>query len=460
MTPAETAAPQPGLANTLRPRHVAMISFGGIIGAGLFVGSAAAIQTGGPGVFISYGACGLLVFLIMRMLGEMAVARPGHGSFAEYSALSLGPWAGFVTGWLYWYFWVYTVGAETVAGANLLRDVGVDLPVWLLGGILVTAMTATNLLSVRAYGELEFWFSLLKVTAIALFIFLGVCFILGFGPSMRDSETTLLGHNGLLPNGVGGLLGTVPLIIFSMMGSEVATIAAAESGEPAENVARAARTVALRILVFYVLSILVIVTIVPWDSVTIGHSPFALVLEHMGFGWAGRAMTVIIITAVLSCLNSGLYITSRMLYELGRSGHAPKRLASTARNRVPSLGILIGCVAGYVAALAEIALPDQVFAFLAGTSGDIILVVYMIIALAEIRMRRKLEAEGAPIPLRMWFFPWLSYAVVAGNLGVLVLMGFLPDQRLTLLLSGGSVAVVFAALLLHRRGPRALAAVP
>src|SRR5579859_8140687 len=166
-------APPSKLAHSLKPRHVAMISFGGIIGAGLFIGSSGAIAKAGPGVFLTYGACGLLVFLIMRMLGEMAVARPGIGSFVEYSSLSLGKWAGFVTGWLYWYFWVFTVGAETVAGANLLHAIGFDAPVWAIGFGLVVVMTATNLLSLRAYGELEFWFALIKVSAIGAFIVIG-----------------------------------------------------------------------------------------------------------------------------------------------------------------------------------------------------------------------------------------------------------------------------------------------
>ena len=180
---APTAGP---LAHTLRPRHVTMIALGGIIGAGIFVGSSAAISIAGPGVIVSYALGGLLVFFIMRMLGEMAHARPGYGSFAEYAALGLGRWAAFMTGWLYWYFWVITVGVETIAGAKLLQPwlqrYGIDAPVWEIGLVLVSMMTATNLFSVRTYGELEFWFSLLKVGSITLFIIIGIAFIAYFGP--------------------------------------------------------------------------------------------------------------------------------------------------------------------------------------------------------------------------------------------------------------------------------------
>lgn len=443
--------PARALAQALRPRHVTMISFGGIIGAGLFVGSSGAIAKGGPGVVLTYIACGLLIFLIMRMLGEMAVARPGRGTFVEYSAASLGRWAGFVTGWLYWYFWVFTVGAETVAGAKLIHAAGIDAPVWAIGFVLVTLMAASNLLSVRAYGELEFWFALVKVAAIAGFIVVGMAFL---GLHRASSVTaTLTGHGGLLPKGAAGLLAAVPIVIFSMMGSEVAAIAAAESPHPAENVARSARTVALRTLVFYVLSIGVIVAILPWDSVTIGESPFKPTLDAIGIPGSAAVMSLIIITAVLSCLNSGLYITSRMLHELAGNGDAPAFLAATAGNRVPMAGILIGWGAGFAAALAQLYLREDVFTLLASTSGDIILFVYMVVAFAEIRQRGRLEADGVALHFKMWCFPWLSYAVIAAIVGVLALLAFIPDQRPTLLLSGLTVLVVFGALRLRpRRG--------
>jgi L-asparagine transporter-like permease len=454
MTPSAAAAPATDvpprrLAQALQPRHVTMISFGGVIGAGLFVGSSGAIAKGGPGVMLTYAACGLLVFLIMRMLGEMAMAKPGQGTFVEYSAIALGRWAGFVTGWLYWYFWVFTVGAETVAGAKLIHAAGLDAPLWAIGFVLVLAMTLTNLLSVRAYGEMEFWFAVVKVAAIAAFIAIGAAFLAFFHP--REVLPTLLGHGGFLPHGPGGLLVAVPVVIFSMMGSEVAAIAAAESADPARNIARAARSVALRILVFYVLSVGVIVAALPWDTLTPGLSPFTPVLDRIGIPGSSAVLNLIIITAVLSCLNSGLYITSRMLHELGVHGDAPAFLAGTARNKVPMAGILIGCGAGFAAALAQLFLREDVFTLLGSTSGDIILFIYLLIAWAQIRQRRRLEADGVELRLKMWLFPGLSYAVIAGIVGVLVLLAFIPDQQSTLALSALTVVLVFAALWLRER---------
>jgi len=445
------------LAHTLQPRHVAMISLGGIIGAGLFVGSSAAINMAGPSVLISYVLCGLLVFLIMRMLGEMAVARPGLGSFAEYSAAALGHWAGFMNGWLYWYFWVITVGVETIAGATLLSH-WIPAPVWAIGLALITAMTATNLLSVRTYGEFEFWFAFLKVASIAVFIVLGLGYVFGFGPGLAATGTILAGHGGFFPRGLAAPFVAIPTVIFSMMGSEVATIAAAETADPAGNVAKAARTVSLRILIFYVASIALIVSIAPWDSILPGDSPFSKTLHAMHVPGAAFAMQVIVVTAVLSCLNSGLYICSRMIFELARRGDAPAAFARVSSTQVPRLGILLASFAGFLAALSSIISPTVVFLFLINTSGAIILFIYLLIAAGEIRMRRRIEARGERLRLKMWLFPWLSYAVIGGIAAVLLLMAATPGQLIQVALSAGSVAFIAAAFLLRKSFGVAVAA--
>ncbi len=442
---------QPGaLAHTLMPRHVAMISLGGIIGAGLFVGSSAAIAMAGPSVLISYAIAGLIVFLIMRMLGEMAVARPGLGSFAEYAALGLGHWAGFMTGWLYWYFWVITVGFETIAGASLLHA-WIAAPTWVIGLVLITAMTATNLMSVRAYGEFEFWFASLKITAIGLFILIGLAFVFGFGPGPAAAWQTATSHGGLFPKGFSAPFAAIPIVIFSMMGSEIATIAASETAAPAQNVARAARTVSLRILLFYVASMALIVSVIPWNSITPGDSPFTVALRAMHVPGAATAMSIVAITAVLSCLNSGLYITSRMLHELARRGDAPGIFAAVSGNKVPRLGILFGTVAGFAAALTDIYYHDGLFEFLLDTSGAIILFIYLLIAAGEIQLRRRLERAGEPIPLKMWLFPALSYGVIGMIAFVLILMAFTPDLRVQIALSTLSVLVIAASFAMRRR---------
>lgn len=439
------------LGHTLRSRHVAMIALGGVIGAGLFVGASTAINLGGPGVVLVYAAIGLLVLVIMRMLGEMAVAQPGRGSFAEYAAIGLGPWAGFVIRWLYWYCQIFGVAAETVAGARLLHEAGLPGPVWALGLGLILLMTLVNLVSVRAYGEMEFWLAFVKVSAIGVFIAIGVAFVTVFGSGLHQALSTTLDHGGYIPQGIGGLLAAIPIVVFSMFGSEMATIAAAESTDPAGNIARAGRSVALRIVVFYICSVALITAIVPWNTLTVGLSPFKAALDVIGIPGSGQLMLAIVITAVLSALNCAIYVSSRMLYELGRSGDGPRFLQTTARNKTPWIGVLICFTAGSAGALGQFFLNRDIFSLLAGSAGAIMLFIYILIAIAQIRLRRQLEAAGSPVPLKLWLFPWLSYASILMMIGVLAVLTSIPEQRLLVSISAITVLLVFAALWLHRK---------
>ncbi len=425
-----------------------MIALGGVIGAGLFVGSGAAILSAGPVVVASYAIAGTLAVLVMRMLGEMAVARPGLGSFNAYIRLGLGPRAAFVSGWLYWYFWITAVGAETIAGATLLAE-WVHLPVPVLGLGLVALLTASNLFSVRSYGEFEFWFSALKVVAIVAFVLVaGTHVALHAGAASQ----ILFGHGGLAPKGWLAVLGAIPTVIFSLTGTEIASIAAAESDDPAGNVAKASRTVALRITIFYVLSVALIVAIVPWSSLQSGHSPFVAAMAAVGIPDAAGLMQAIILVAVLSCLNSGIYVTSRVLRELAENGDAPRALVALDAHRVPTRAILLAAAAGFAAAIASMVSPGVIFAFLLATSGAVVLVVYLLIALAQIRSR---AGNQRPAAFRMWLFPWLSWATIAGIALVFVAMAALPESRLQLLASTLSVAVAGGAALLVYRGRQA-----
>src|SRR6476646_9642721 len=244
-------AGSPALKKGLSQRHLTMIAIGGVIGAGLFVGSGAVINDAGPAAFLSYAITGLLIIMVMRMLGEMAVANPSTGSFADYARRAMGGWAGFSVGWLYWYFWVIVVGFEAVAGAKILQY-WFDAPLWLLSLGLMVLMTATNLFSVRSFGEFEFWFAGIKVAAIVVFIVLGSLFVLGIWPNKSLDFSNLWAHGGFFPNGIGAVFSGIVVVIFSMVGAEIATIAAAESEDPERAITKATRSVILRIMVFYV----------------------------------------------------------------------------------------------------------------------------------------------------------------------------------------------------------------
>lgn len=331
----------------LKQRHLTMISLGGVIGAGLFVGSSATIHDAGPLAFVSYGITGLIVLLVMRMLGEMAAARPSTGSFTDYARMAWGPWAGFSTGWLYWYFWVIVVGFEAVAGGQIIHDWLPGLPVWVIALGLMIIMTLVNLLSVGAFGEAEYWFASIKVVAIVGFIAVASLFVLGLWPGAHMDLSNLTSHGGLLPNGLATLFVGVVVVIFSMTGVEVVTVAAAESKEPARAIRKAVNSVVFRILFFFVISTFLIVAVVPWNSVVPGQSPFVDALDRIGIPGSGNLLNLVILVAVLSVLNSGLYTSSRLLFVMGARGDAPAWMTATNRRGVPVKGILSCTVVGY-----------------------------------------------------------------------------------------------------------------
>jgi L-asparagine transporter-like permease len=431
------------LAHSLKPRHVTMISIGGIIGAGIFVGSSVAIHIAGPAVLASYFLCGLLIFVIMRMLGEMAIARPGLGSFTGYTSLGLGPWAGFTNAWLYAYFWVITIAVEAIAGANMLMPF-IPLPMWAISALLIAAMTGVNLLSVKTYGEFEFWFASLKVVTIIGFIALGLGYVFGFGPGLALLAQQFTAHGGVAPTGLSTVFLAIPTVIFSMMGSEVATIAAVETADPARNVVRAGRTVALRIMFFYIGSIAVILAILPWDQVVAGKSPFVAALGLIHVPGASAIIGAVIFTAIVSCLNSAIYVTSRMLYELAQRGDAPAMFGQLSARKVPAMGIVTAALFGYGVVLSSVVSPGGLFAFLVQSSGATILCVYLLIVFAQIALRQRLERAGENLSVRVWLFPLVSYVAAASILAVLVMMLLSPDEFSEVALSTG----VFIACLI------------
>src|SRR5215472_15773085 len=446
------------LSRSLKPRHIAMISIGGIIGAGLFVGSSSAIVAAGPGIVLSYLITGTLVLLVMRMLAEMAVSLPEVRSFTEFARAGLGPWAGFVAGWLYWYFWIIVVPVEAIAGANILHA-WLGLPAWLLGLLLMAVMTAVNLMSARSYGEFEFWFASIKVAAILVFIALAAAFACGFTSPSGPTFGNLTGYGGFMPKGWISVLAGAVTVYFSLTGAEITMIAAAESSEPARAVARMSSSVIVRILTFYVGSVLLIVTVVPWIEVRPGESPFTLALTTMHFRWASLAMSAIILTAVLSCLNSAFYVCSRVLFVLAEHGDAPQWLVQLNERRVPSRSVWMGSLAGVLGILAAITSPQTVFAFLVNASGALMVFIYAIVTLAHIRLRRAREARGEPEPaLTMWFFPWASYAALGGMAAVLIAMALTPGEltaELKVSVLALTVALIAYFIVDARRGGRA-----
>jgi GABA permease len=435
-------AATPTLKKGLNDRQLRMIAIGGVIGAGLFVGSGVVIGSTGPGSFIAYALCGFLVIMVMRMLAEMAVANPSTGSFADYARDALGGWAGFSVGWLYWYFWVIIVGFEAIAGAKIVQYWIPGIPLWLVSLVLMSAMTATNLFSVSSFGEFEFWFAGIKVAAIIAFLAVGLAYVFGLWPDKSMDFSNLTAHGGFLPFGALGITAAVVTVIFSMTGAEVATIAAAESQEPEKAVAKAANSVIMRILIFYVGSIFLLTVILPWNDKTVAASPFVAAFTRMGLPYADHVMNAVVLTAVLSCLNSGMYTASRMLFVLAARREAPLQLVGVTRRGVPAKAILASSVVGFLCVIAAAISPDTVFAFLLNSSGAVILFIYCLIGISQIVLRLRTGSEG--LRVKMWLFPVLSIVTVGGILAILAQMGLQEDSRSQLVLSLLSWVVVIA----------------
>jgi L-asparagine transporter-like permease len=429
-----------------------MISIGGIIGAGLFVGSSTAIIAAGPAVFISYAITGLLILLVMRMLGEMATALPNVRSFTEFARAGLGDGAGFVIGWLYWYFWVLVVPVEAIAGAKILQTWIPFLSPLQIGLGLMTIMTAVNLMSARSYAEFEFWFASIKVAAILVFVAIAASYAFGWTAPHGATFGNLSAYGGFAPHSWIAVLAAVPTVYFAMTGAEITTIAAAESAQPGRAVAKMTTTVIWRILIFYVVSIFLIVSVIPWSTVRSGESPFTLALNAMHVPWADKIMSAIILTAVLSCLNSAFYVSSRVLFILAARGDAPQSLIKLNARRVPVASVLIGAASGFLGIIAATEAPQAVFDFLVSSSGALSVFIYMSIAFAQIALRRGRERSGEANPaILMWLFPYLSYAAIAGMAAVLIAMAFTPGQQRDFYFSCITLAVAVLACLIVRR---------
>jgi GABA permease len=438
------------LGKSLENRHVTMITLGGIIGAGLFVGSSTTISQVGPAAVVSFAIAGLAVMLVMRMISEMASSLDGVQAFPDFAREGLGHWAGFLSGWLYWYFWAVVVAVEAVIGAKIIAEWYPQFAEWQIGVALMLVLTAVNLLSTRAYGEFEFWFSLIKVGAILVFIAIAGAWVLGFTNPAGASVANWTQHGGFAPNGWGLVLAAVASTIFTMCGAEIATIAAAESKEGPKVIARLSLSVSARILVFYVISLALIVAILPWNGVVAGYSPFAATLEAIDVPGGKFIMTCLVLVAVLSCLNSSLYITSRTLFGLAKHGDAPQWLVAVNKRKVPARAILMASLFSYVAYAAERLSPNTVFSFLVNSSGATMLLLYILCAVAQIRIRNRLEASSPEkLQIKMWLFPWLTLGTIGVMAAVLVFMAINPARQIELytsLLVAGLFLLNFAAM--------------
>ncbi|CAL9445145.1 amino acid permease [Streptomyces sp. enrichment culture] len=426
------------LSHGLKQRHLSMIALGGVIGAGLFVGSGAGIAAAGPSIVLAYTLSGLLVMLVMRMLGEMSAAYPSSGSFSAHAERAFGPWAGFTAGWSFWVLLCTAVGLEGIGAAKIVTGWLPGTPEWAWVALFMVVFCGANLAAVKNFGEFEFWFAAMKVGAISLFLVLGGLAIFGLLPGTDSPGTSHL--TDFFPGGGEGLIIGLLASIFAYGGLETVTIAAAESEDPVKGVATAVRTAMWRIALFYVGSMAVIVTLVPRDSAALveeGKGAYFAALDTLGIPGAAQLMNVVVLVALLSAMNANIYGSSRIAYSLVQRGQGPKALAKVSGG-VPRIAVLASCVFGFVCVALNYWRPEDVFPWLLNMIGGVILVVWFFIAASQLKLRRRLEREAPEkLVVRMWAFPVLTWVALAGMVAVFVLMAREPDTRVQLYYTGG-----------------------
>ncbi|MFF1730280.1 amino acid permease [Streptomyces sp. NPDC058247] len=447
--PIDQSPAEPSLSRGLKQRHLSMIALGGVIGAGLFVGSGTAIAAAGPSIILAYAISGTLVMLVMRMLGEMAAAYPASGSFSVHAERGIGPWAGFTSGWSFWFLLCVAVGLEGIGAAQIMHGWVPGVPEWAWVALFMLVFTATNVSAVKNFGEFEFWFATLKVAAIVAFLVIGVLAIAGLLPGTDAPGTeNLSGHGGFMPNGTEGLIAGLLASVFAYGGLETVTIAAAESEHPVQGVAKAVRTAMWRIGLFYVGSMVVVVALIPWSAKALvdpDKGSYVATLEYLDLPAAGLIMKIVVFIALLSAMNANVYGASRMAGSLVARGQGP-RIIGKIQGGVPRVAVLLSTVFGFVCVLLSYWRPDDIFQWLLKTIGAIILVVWFFIAASQLRLRRRLEREAPErLVVKMWAFPYLTWVALAGMAVIFFLMAREEGTREQLYYAGG-LTVILAAV--------------
>ena len=436
------------LQRRLTPRHITFMALGMAIGAGLFLGSADAIKLAGPSVLFAYMVGGVMIFIIMRALGEMTVHDPVAGSFSVYARRYLGPFAGYLTGWNYWLLMVGVGMAEATAVGAYMQIWFPDWPrwVWVLGSVLMIG--GLNLLSVRIYGEMEFWFTLVKVVTVLAMIAGGLAIIfLGWGNGGQPTGlANLWSHGGWFPHGVLGMVLALPVVVFSFGGVETVGIAAGEAAQPERTIPRAVNSVLWRILIFYVGALFVIMAIYPWTGLGEHGSPFVTTFAKLGIPQAAGLINFVVITAALSGFNSTTFSGSRMLYSLAGKGQAPAALGKVNAHGVPLRAILATLAVLLLAVLLNYLLPAKVFGMMMSILSFNTVWTWSMVLLAHYSFRRRMRLRGeAPSGFRLRWWPFTGVLCLAFFAFVLVMLGVSPDTRVALYVGVAWIALLSAA---------------
>ncbi|AZE64581.1 histidine transporter [Pseudomonas libanensis] len=442
-----------GLKRGLNARHIRFMALGSAIGTGLFYGSASAIQMAGPAVLLAYLIGGAAVFMVMRALGEMAVHNPVSGSFGQYASTYLGPMAGFILGWTYAFEMIIVCLADVTAFGIYM---GFWFPevarwVWVLG--IVFLIGGLNLCNVKVFGEMEFWLSLLKVGAIVAMILGGFGIMLfgihSAGETQASGLSNLWAHGGFMPNGIGGLIASFAVVMFAFGGIEIIGITAGEAKDPQRVIPKAINAVPLRILLFYVLTLFVLMAIYPWPQIGSQGSPFVQIFSNLGIGSAATILNIVVISAAVSAINSDIFGAGRMMYGLAQQGQAPKGFAQLSRQGVPWMTVVVMGAALLGGVVLNYLIPENVFLLIASIATFATVWVWLMILFTQVAMRRSMTKEQvAELKFPVPFWPYAPAAAIVFMLFVFGVLGYFPDTQAALMVGAVWIVLLILAYLL------------
>lgn len=435
----------------LKNRHIQLIALGGAIGTGLFLGIAQTIQMAGPSVLLGYAIGGFIAFLIMRQLGEMVVEEPVAGSFSHFAYKYWGDFAGFLSGWNYWAMFILVGMAELTAVGIYIHYWWPEIPTWVSAAVFFVLINLVNLVNVRLYGETEFWFAIIKVAAILGMIVFGAYLLASGNGGPEASIRNLWQQGGFMPHGINGLVMAMAVIMFSFGGLEMVGITAAEAADPRTSIPKATNQVVYRILIFYIGSLTVLLSLYPWGKVVEGGSPFVMIFHALDSNLVATLLNVVVLTAALSVYNSGVYCNSRMLFGLATQGNAPKVLTKVNKRGVPVLSIALSALATSVGVLINYVMPGKAFGLLMALVVSTLVINWVMICLAHLKFRAAKDRQGVITSFRALWYPFGNYLCLVFLSLILVIMYFSPGIRISVLLMPAWVLLLWVGFMLTRR---------
>ncbi|MCL6236276.1 amino acid permease [Acinetobacter sp. ANC 5579] len=415
----------PQLQRRLKNRHIQLIAMGGAIGTGLFLGSAHIIESAGPSIILGYLIGGLIAFLIMRQLGEMIVQEPVTGSFSHFAFKYWGKFAGFLTGWNYWILYILVVMTELTAIGKYVNYWWPHVPAWISVLVFFAVITLANLANVKLYAESEFWLSMIKVVAIVAMIIFGIYLLLTAGADSTASISNLWVHGGFFPHGFEGLFYMLAFMMFAFGGIELISMAAAETENPDQNIPKAVNQTVIRVFLFYICSLAVLLSLVPWNQLKLGgldHSPFVMIFNQMGIDWAAHLLNFIILTASVSVCNSGMYANSRMLLGLAEQGNAPKAFKQVNKHGTPIAAVLFSALLIFGCVLLNYFLPEKALSYLIYIVVSAAVLNWMLISLIHLKFRKAMQQQAIQTKFPALFAPFTNYFVLVFMLMILYIM--------------------------------------